>query len=105
MCRDAFKGYVKSIVERNNSITGVRYCDDPTIMAWDLVNEPFNPGDDTGKILTVRSIDTRHFTLQHDHVINSKIPARVIVATHSVAVYRFACHAPDQVLLLYGLLE
>lgn len=38
---------------RNNTITGVTYRDDATIMAWDLVNEPFNPGDDTGKILTV----------------------------------------------------
>lgn len=51
--RDALKGYVRSVVLRNNTITGVTYRDDPTIMAWDLVNEPFNPGDDTGKILTV----------------------------------------------------
>ena len=46
---------MRSIVQRNNSMTGVRYCDDPTIMAWDLVNEPFNLGDDTGKVLTVSS--------------------------------------------------
>jgi hypothetical protein len=51
--RNALKGYVRSVVLRNNTITGVTYRDDPTIMAWDLVNEPFNPGDDTGKVLTV----------------------------------------------------
>jgi hypothetical protein len=41
-------------VLRNNSLTGLRYCDDPTIMAWDLINEPFNPGDATGTVLTAR---------------------------------------------------
>ncbi|CAL8472233.1 g11775 [Coccomyxa elongata] len=70
--RQALKGYTHSIVQRNNSITGVRYCDDPTIMAWDLVNEPFNLGDDTGKILTawvkdmsdyVKSIDPNHLVM------------------------------------------
>ncbi len=65
--RDALKGYVKSIVLRNNTITGVRYRDDPTIMAWDLINEPFNPGDDTGKVLTVGTLhsftSSRHLFL------------------------------------------
>ena len=45
---------MKAIVLRNNTITGRLYKDDPTILAWDLVNEPFNPGDDSGEILTVR---------------------------------------------------
>lgn len=27
--------------------------DDPTIMAWDLANEPYVLGDDSGTILTV----------------------------------------------------
>lgn len=41
---------------RQNSITGVRYMDDPTIMAWDLANEPYVLGDDSGTILTVSLI-------------------------------------------------
>ena len=53
--RDAFKKYVRSIVTRRNSITGRLYKDDPTIMAWDLANEPFAPGDNTGRNLTVLS--------------------------------------------------
>lgn len=55
-CRDALKRYIKKIVLRNNTITGVRYSEDPTIMAWDLINEPFNPGDDSGTVLTVRPL-------------------------------------------------
>jgi endo-1,4-beta-mannosidase len=53
--RGAYKNYVRSIVTRRNSVTGRIYKDDPTIMAWDLANEPFAPGDDTGNNLTVLS--------------------------------------------------
>ena len=35
-----FKAHVKKIVERTNSINGMAYKDDPTIMAWQLANEP-----------------------------------------------------------------
>lgn len=31
---------VKKIVTRRNSITGILYSEDPTIMAWELANEP-----------------------------------------------------------------
>ena len=53
MCRSAFKTYVKKIVNRRNSITGVLYRDDPTIMAWDLANEPYVLGDASGDVLKV----------------------------------------------------
>ena len=42
-----------AIVLRKNSFTGVVYRDDPTILAWDIANEPSNPGDDSGDILQV----------------------------------------------------
>lgn len=45
--------YVKKIVNRRNSITGVLYRDDPTIMAWDLANEPYVLGDASGDVLKV----------------------------------------------------
>ena len=49
--RAAFKQYVAKILLRRNSITGELYKDDPAIMAWDLVNEPYNPGDPSGTVL------------------------------------------------------
>lgn len=54
MRREAFKGYVRALLLRRNAVTGRLYRDEPAIMAWDLCNEPFSPGDDTGANLTVQ---------------------------------------------------
>jgi mannan endo-1,4-beta-mannosidase len=42
-----FNDYVKMIVTRKNSVNGRRYNNDPTIMSWQLANEP-RPGRDGG---------------------------------------------------------
>ena len=39
----AFRAYTSMLIKRTNSITGVPYRDDPTIMSWQLANEP-RPG-------------------------------------------------------------
>ncbi|MCK4640819.1 MAG: cellulase family glycosylhydrolase [Candidatus Marinimicrobia bacterium] len=38
-----FREYVKNLVNRKNTVSGILYKDDPTIMAWQLANEP-RPG-------------------------------------------------------------
>ena len=38
-----FRDYTSMLIKRTNSITGVPYRDDPTIMSWQLANEP-RPG-------------------------------------------------------------
>jgi hypothetical protein len=38
-CRAWYVEHVKRVVGRTNSVTGVRYRDDPTIMTWELQNE------------------------------------------------------------------
>lgn len=38
--KNAYKSYVKMFILRRNTITGVQYRDDPTIMAFELMNEP-----------------------------------------------------------------
>ena len=41
--QNEYLNHVKKIVTRKNSITGILYSDDPTIMSWQLANEP-RPG-------------------------------------------------------------
>ena len=36
----AYKNYVKTLLKRKNTITGVIYSEDPTVFAWELANEP-----------------------------------------------------------------
>jgi mannan endo-1,4-beta-mannosidase len=62
-----FNNFLKMIVTRTNSVTGIRYADDPTIMSWELANEPrgmdntdkFNTWiDQTSKL--IKSLDPHH---------------------------------------------
>jgi mannan endo-1,4-beta-mannosidase len=39
-CKNAFKNHVKFIMNRKNSLTHIMYTEDPTIMAWQVANEP-----------------------------------------------------------------
>ncbi len=38
-----YRDYVRTIIRRKNTVNGRRYSEDPTIMAWQLANEP-RPG-------------------------------------------------------------
>ncbi len=38
---ESYKSYIKSILSRKNTVNGRIYRDDPTIMAWDVANEPY----------------------------------------------------------------
>jgi mannan endo-1,4-beta-mannosidase len=39
-CRAAYRGHVANLVTRVNAISGRPYLDDPTLFAWELMNEP-----------------------------------------------------------------
>nr|CAB3474236.1 unnamed protein product [Digitaria exilis] len=67
--RDYFKVYLKTLLTRKNHLTGVEYRDDPTILAWELMNEPRCTTDPSGDTLQrwieemaayVKSIDKKH---------------------------------------------
>ncbi|TVU18770.1 hypothetical protein EJB05_34883 [Eragrostis curvula] len=64
-----FKNHVKNMLTRVNTYTKVMYKDDPTIFAWELMNEPQCASDPTGNRLQawiqemafhVKSIDPDH---------------------------------------------
>jgi mannan endo-1,4-beta-mannosidase len=43
-----FRDFMTKIITRKNTVTGVAYKDDPTIMTWELANEP-RPGPDNAQ--------------------------------------------------------
>ncbi|KAF5752994.1 Glycosyl hydrolase superfamily protein isoform 1 [Tripterygium wilfordii] len=64
-----YKNHVKTVLNRYNSFTGLHYKDDPTIMAWELINEPRCTSDTSGRTIQawisemasfVKSIDRNH---------------------------------------------
>jgi len=44
--RAFYRAHLQKILERTNTVTGVRYADDPTIFAWELMNESMVETDD-----------------------------------------------------------
>lgn len=64
-----YKNHIKTVLTRINTVTGVAYKDEPTIMAWELMNEPRCYADSSGKTIQdwitemasyVKSIDGNH---------------------------------------------
>lgn len=49
--RDCFKAYMRHVTGRRNRYTGLRYRDDPTIMTFELGNEPRCRSDKSGRTL------------------------------------------------------
>ncbi|KAG8061614.1 hypothetical protein GUJ93_ZPchr0003g18484 [Zizania palustris] len=64
-----YKNHVKTVLTRVNTLTGVAYKDDPTILAWELMNEPRCDADPTGAMVQawveemapyVKGVDGKH---------------------------------------------
>ncbi|XP_028794404.1 mannan endo-1,4-beta-mannosidase 7 [Neltuma alba] len=64
-----YRNHVKTVINRLNSFTGIHYKDDPTIMAWELMNEPRCTSDPSGRTIQawiaemasfVKSMDRKH---------------------------------------------
>ncbi|XP_004228885.2 mannan endo-1,4-beta-mannosidase 4-like [Solanum lycopersicum] len=69
MVKKFYKNYIKDMLTRVNKITKVAYKDDPTILSWELINEPRCPSDLSSKTIQnwiremaghLKSIDTNH---------------------------------------------
>ncbi|KAK4274789.1 hypothetical protein QN277_017965 [Acacia crassicarpa] len=107
-----YKNHIKTVLTRRNSITGVAYKDDPTIMAWELMNEIRCPSDQSGKVVqawitemasNLKSIDGNHlleaglegfygqskqqsnpnFQVGTDFIANNQIPGIDFATVHS----------------------
>jgi mannan endo-1,4-beta-mannosidase len=95
----ANRRYIEMLVDRENGYTGVRYRDDPTIMAWQLGNEP-RPGEgESGKlnfsVFTQWVGETAEFirSLDSNHLIstgNEGLKGSIESAETYLDIHRFA---------------
>ncbi|MBV9155062.1 MAG: cellulase family glycosylhydrolase [Acidobacteriaceae bacterium] len=46
--KTAFQNWVQAMLTRQNALTNISYADDPTILAWEIANEPRCPSDPSG---------------------------------------------------------
>jgi hypothetical protein len=64
-----YKAIVNSVVNRTNSVTGVKYRDDKAIFAWETGNELNSPPEWTAKAAAyIKSIDQNHLVLDGYHL-------------------------------------
>jgi len=71
---------VQTLLTRKNHLTGVEYRDDPTILAWELMNEPRCTTDPSGDTLQV-SHDPRPASIEFP-LIASVTVAHFFVIMH-----------------------
>jgi mannan endo-1,4-beta-mannosidase len=68
------RDYAVTIARRVNTFTGVRYADDPTIMAWEVMNEPRGEGlTDDGEIHA-------RFLIEMARALHGVAPRQLVVA-------------------------
>ncbi len=95
-----YHDYVRAVVGRTNSVTGVRYRDDPTIMAWQLANEPRPAGGEAeaianlpafygwiqGTARLIKSIDSNHLVSTGGEGLKGSVEkAEIVMATQAFA--------------------
>ncbi|PHT93874.1 Mannan endo-1,4-beta-mannosidase 1 [Capsicum annuum] len=69
--KNFYKNHVKVVLTRVNKITKVAYKDDPTILSWELMNEPRCTSDLSGKTMQYWITEmTRHFkSIDKNHLL------------------------------------
>lgn len=97
---DLYHHYVRALVGRTNSVTGQAYRDDPTIMSWQLANEPRPGGSDpvavpnlpafyswiNGTAALIKSLDANHLVSTGSEGVMGCIGrADCVVSTHESA--------------------
>ncbi len=59
-----FKETIRYVLTRTNTLTGVRYCDDKSVLCWETGNELFSPVPWTRQIAAyIKSLDTNHLVM------------------------------------------
>ena len=62
--QQAFRDAMRALITRRNTLTGVQYNQDPTIMSWQLANEPRPGSDEKGRANSKRFVQWLDQTAQ-----------------------------------------
>jgi len=82
---DDFKKTIHYVLNRTNTITGVIYKNDPTIMAWETGNEMTCSGDWAVEIAEyIKSIDSNHLVIDGYHAVGNPGQPLHPVQSHSI---------------------
>jgi len=73
-CKADYKAYVAVLVNRTNSLTGVAYKNDPTILCWESANEFVSPPEwEREMAVYIKSLDPHHlFMVGNSDVADSR---------------------------------
>jgi len=110
LTRQWYKDYVRALLARTNSVSGVRYADDTNIFAWELLNEPrcekcAGALNDwiTEMAAYVKSLDARHMEtpgvdgFYSDEFTKEKLWANPAEWSHTVGQDFMANHASKDI--------
>lgn len=66
-----YKDYVKAILSRKNSFSGIKYSDEPAIFAWELMNEPRCTSNSSAPLLQAWIAEMASYikTLDQNHLV------------------------------------
>ena len=91
--KDDFKQFISYVLNRKNTITGVRYKDDPAILCWETGNEldaanPYNNGPGAGEdeltnwtkeiAAHIKSIDSNHLVMDGRYLRSAPPRAEIL---------------------------
>lgn len=76
--RNTYKDWVTHLLNRTNTLTGVRYGDDPTIMAWTLNSEASCYGGETFPFGNCRRQDIEDWAIEMSAHVRSLAPRQLI---------------------------
>jgi mannan endo-1,4-beta-mannosidase len=91
--RGFYRAHLDKLLSRTNSVTGVRYSDDPTIFSWELMNESQVDGDPAARLGFVAEMARYIKARDPHHLVSSG--ASIYTSRAERAAWLALCKLPE----------